>query len=466
MKTKINIPNLFVIMSLLAAAAVSWAIENPNVGSPFQQRNAPPRSGQPQRFISTPNQNTYGRSSNDIVTGNVGGGKHFRGVVPYGSPYYSGTYSTSLGSRSVSQFLRRSQSPITNDRNPGKQQSFYDPSRTVSAMRRPDGAVGLKPPETTSQGKSRQFVIPTQAYFTESLPKQRPLSSNNMDLEQILARQEQLREEAQATTTDELTKRKNFFDITLLREADKEPQEEDKEPPKTEPKLRPEEQLLIDMQREEAEAMDEPKTAPAEDTTEKPDGKRDWGSPKSDLLPELDPDTLNSAEGREILGKHTTFESLAKHKFAAYMDAAERFVQEAQFYKAADTYALAAVWRPQDARAHLGQSFSLLAAGEYMSSAYYLSRAFELDPAVPKKEFDLSDFIGDRDIFENRVLEMTTWQERSNSGELAFLLAYVSYQDNKSVRAAEAIKKAKQTMPDSQSVMILNRMINSELDTQ
>ena len=144
------------------------------------------------------------------------------------------------------------------------------------------------------------------------------------------------------------------------------------------------------------------------------------------------------------------------------MEIAEDFIREDQFYKAADTYSLANVWKPKDPRGYLGQSFSLFAAGEYMSSAYYLSRAFELDSTIAQEKFDLADFVGDRDIYENRVLEMTTWQERSGSGELAFLLAYVSYQDNKAVRAVDAIKKAKTAMPNSRAVAALKAIIDPE----
>ncbi len=74
-------------VGLLLVSALYGAAENPNVGSPFKARNAPTHSGQQQRFITRGN--PYGKSGNDIVTGNVGGGKHFRGVVPYGSSYYS-----------------------------------------------------------------------------------------------------------------------------------------------------------------------------------------------------------------------------------------------------------------------------------------------------------------------------------------------------------------------------------------
>lgn len=478
------------LASIFTVSMIGWTIENPNVGNPFQRQNAPAYSGQTQRFITQPNTNTYGQTGNDIVTGNIGGGKHFRGVVPYGSSYYSSAFSRSSGTASVNQFLRRSSDPLVNDRNPGQVSGYFDPRRTVSSLRRLNETSGLSIPQSPPQGRKSQFLIPVQSQFLKQSFEQRPLSSNVMDLDQILARQEELRRQAKEQKTgdaEELPEKKNFFDITLRPELDLKTEEPpDKKnffeitlrpeldlkteaPPvedETEPKVPPEQQLLEDIQKEQAEAMANKDSIlldqdDSEDQSD--DVTSDRLNPKSDLVPDLDAQRANlAAEGRKILGEHETFQSLAESKFAEYMDAAEGFLQEGQFYKAADSYSLATVWKPRDARAYLGRSFSLFAAGEYMSSAFYLARAFELDEKVPLKQYDLADFVGDRDIYENRVLEMAAWQERSGSGELAFLLAYVSYQDNRSARAVNAIKMAKEVMPDNRAVIILKHVIDPE----
>jgi hypothetical protein len=61
------------ILGLFVVSAICGAVENPNVGSPFKAQNAPTHSGQQQRYVTRGN--PYGKSGNDIVTGNVGGGK-------------------------------------------------------------------------------------------------------------------------------------------------------------------------------------------------------------------------------------------------------------------------------------------------------------------------------------------------------------------------------------------------------
>ena len=453
------------IVGLLLMSAICGAIENPNVGNPLKPRNAPTHSGQQQRMNTRGN--SYGKGGNDIVTGNVGGGKHFRGVVPYGSSYYSGAYTSNRGSRSVNNFMRRSANPIVNDRNPGQTSSYVDPRRSVSSMRRPDGTSGLSNPQLTGQGrKTNPYIVPLAAQ-TPAPQHQRPLSANNMDLEQILTRRQQLQEEAEKQTDqiEEPTEKKGFFDEDLSPDLMKQKQT-DNQKQEDEELITPKENILTELLIENQKTFDEQTPEPgAEETTESetPDETQpiDRISPKSDLVPKPDFEALND-EGRKVLGEDKTFASLADKKFTGFMDAAEAFIKDGQFYKAADTYALAIVWKPKDARGYLGQSFSLFAAGEYMSSAYYLSRAFKLDPKIVTKKYNLAEFVNNRDVFESRILEIATWQERSGSGELAFLLAYISYQDDKATRAVTQIRKAKETMPDESAVTILKNIIDPE----
>jgi anthranilate phosphoribosyltransferase len=61
---------------------------------------------------------------------------------------------------------------------------------------------------------------------------------------------------------------------------------------------------------------------------------------------------------------------------------------------------------------------------------------------------------------------METWQQRSQSGDLAFLMAFVLYQDGQTQRAAEAIRKAIETLPDDKAVAVLQRVILPNEATQ
>ena len=256
----------------------------------------------------------------------------------------------------------------------------------------------------------------------------------------------------------------NFFDLTpTAEETEEEDSTKTEETPNT--ALKAEQDAIAELQKQYAEELEVQESDNGQtETDSEPSILKEYTRRQADLLKQIRPEITESEEGKRILGKHKTFAALAEEKFSTYMDMAESFIREGQFYKAADTYALANIWKPDDARGYLGQSFSLFAAGEYMSSVFYLSRAISMDSKEALKQYDLAAFIGDRDVFENRVLELSKWQQRSNSGELALLLAYISYQDGKAVRAREAINIAKTAMPDSKAVMVLKNIIDPAED--
>jgi hypothetical protein len=158
-------------------------------------------------------------------------------------------------------------------------------------------------------------------------------------------------------------------------------------------------------------------------------------------------------------GRYKTFANLAEAKAFEYMTAAHQFLKEGKFYKAADSFALAAVWQPEDAATYVGQVWSLFAAGEYMSSAYYLNQILILKPQLVTQKIDLTTMMSDRDTFENRIIEITACQERSQSGELAFLAAYMLWQDGKVSKAQEAIAEANTLIPYNPAVKTLVDLI-------
>ncbi len=67
-------------------------------------------------------------SSDRVVTGNVTGGKHFRGALPYRPPT---SIDAPLGSTSLDPFLRRTAPTTVADNAMGASDSFYSPTGTV-----------------------------------------------------------------------------------------------------------------------------------------------------------------------------------------------------------------------------------------------------------------------------------------------------------------------------------------------
>ncbi|MEN6427061.1 MAG: hypothetical protein ABFE13_17035 [Phycisphaerales bacterium] len=73
--------------------------------------------------------NPIDQSGNLAITGNVGGGKHFRGGVPYRS---TTSFGAPLGSTSLDSFLRYSAVPEGQAGYPQNYSPFYSPTRTVT----------------------------------------------------------------------------------------------------------------------------------------------------------------------------------------------------------------------------------------------------------------------------------------------------------------------------------------------
>jgi len=436
------------LIGILCAISVCMAVENPNVTTSFNANSTVPSQGQSPRLLTRPNSSSA--SGNEIVTGNVGGLRYFHGVVPYGSSFYSSANLSDTGTQGVTSFLRRSTNPIISDRNPGQTRSFYDPRQTVSSYVQSSKSTTLSQSFTTLKGQTNPYVLPplTQINDTENL--QRPLSTNNLELEYILSRRLEQKEAARDVISEDDSKFNDFFETILKPEEYKKDIHELQSEQDQEESKEPEHELTQVLQKDYEENLFEQEITDEEKEAQK-------------ILEEEQ--FQKHEEARSILGKHKTFDALAEAKFTEYMKAAEEFIRDGKFYKAADAYSLAVIWMPKDPRPYTGKSFALFAAGEYMSSAYYLNCAIEMEPTLAEKKYDMAALIGDRDTFENRLIEITTWQERSGSGELAFLMAYIYYHDGKIAKAASAIKTAEEKMPDSKAVAILKNIIIPEKRT-
>ncbi|MCK5174870.1 MAG: hypothetical protein KAR47_15860, partial [Planctomycetes bacterium] len=164
---------------------------------------------------------------------------------------------------------------------------------------------------------------------------------------------------------------------------------------------------------------------------------------------------------QKILGDHKNFKSLAAARFSEYIKAADAFMKEGKYYRAADTYILAGIWDSRHPVPLIGRAHALFAAGEYMSSAYYLARAFTIDPEYAKRKVDLIAIIGDKDLIENRIIEIISCQKQSESGELAFILAYVFQHTDRAYAAKQIMAVATQKLPDDPAVAALANVINS-----
>ncbi len=182
----------------------------------------------------------------------------------------------------------------------------------------------------------------------------------------------------------------------------------------------------------------------------------------TDLKKETD-ETIKLEEkiGPAGLGEFSSFAALSKDKFNRYMKMAEDYMHEGRYYRAAEAYEVASFYKPRDPLAFAGRGHALLAAGEYMSSALFLERAIESFPEYVWFKVNLQKMVGSKDALENRIAEIEKWQQRSNSGQLSFLLGYVYHQMNRIDKAEEYILTAHEIMPDSVAVSALKKAIEA-----
>lgn len=180
---------------------------------------------------------------------------------------------------------------------------------------------------------------------------------------------------------------------------------------------------------------------------------------------------------REILGPHHTVSSHSRAKFEEHIRAADEYLRRREYYKAADSYRLALVYQKRVPTAQAGRGHAMFVAGEYMSSALFVSRALEAFAdadtkagAEGEKQEDVGAWLAilrrsfsaiDKDDIENRIVDAEQWRKTSDSGELHFLLAYIYYQMGRVEPAKAAIEKAYEKMPEAPATNMLKRAIES-----
>lgn len=440
-----------IFIMIIAAAGNAPAAVNPAAQSPIGSPTAVPSAGQNSLVPYRPS--TYGTSGNLIMTGNVGGGKEFRGVVPYGSTYYSKSFSSPADS-----FIRRtSGDPLATDRNPGIYNPYYDPRRTVTSIYR-GGQTGLVAPKISPQGRA-DASSPAGLAQMKNTPfslEQRPLSTSPQDISRILNQQILLNpwEDPLKANKDPLAKQKpKDQEHTVIKP------EQLELPPQT---IQPNQNLQENEDKSRQEELNRYEQIREQIMEEIKQQELDAAQDKTEPAQEQSPEkTGDAAEMSELKSRYTAFSDLAQAKANEYIVAAQEFLQEGKFYKAADSFAMAAVWTPEDAQAWIGQVSALFAAGEYMSSAYYLGQALSLRPELMGQKIPQAILMQKRDAFENGLVEAATWQERSQSGELAFLLGYMFWQDGKAQRAVDEIDKAASLIPQSEAIQKLAQLVGS-----
>ena len=495
--------------------SVNGRVSSSRIKSRIGPSNVPPsalRSG----LYRSPN--PIDTTMNLVVTGNVGRGKHFRGVVPYNAvTYFGGT----LGSTTLDSFLRRSGQM---DFYPGGLTPFYSQTQTVTTLA--PGSSGIVTAPTSQLGVAGgNTALSSLGSYIKRLPpiadgrglrkvpavvsigdssqpvrdvRLRPMGMTAQELEQILGtgeyrlgittrpreagdeqyqQLERFRRDLRvvAGKATRLQRRLEGAKDTLQpvfgwkeKALILKPFETKAPVKQTKQDKRADiyEQMKADIEKFQQsiqaaqQQRDEKKNA--EDKDRKTGAEKEAPQPELSQAERLTKVGLSAARARArgILGEHKTFASYSEDKFNRYIKAAEGYLKAGKYYRAADLYTLASIYKPDDPLAYAGKSHALFAAGEYMSSSLFLARALVIFPEYAWFKIDIEEMVGDRDTLENRIADIRQWLKISGAGELDFLLAYVYYQMGRADAAKEAIDAAYKKMPEAQAVVTLKEAID------
>lgn len=482
---------------LTALSVSSFAIENKNIINPASSGRIPHISSRQSGLRPSPN--PMNRNSNLVITGNVGGGRHFRGTVPYNATTdFGGT----LGSTSLDNFRRRSLISGISDRSPGMYRPYYSPTKTVTTQAAGNRLV-TKPISMQIHGQAydryRLSARPSPRIAKASQQAatniyNRPLSLNLRIAEQSLmmdgtditgrkpayvdarnkSRSKQVEKTRENTSnlSEKIISPQQYLDGKIevmkaqLKEEQKEVRPKPFELPKHQTKQIAEESPdIYEQMKAEFEATkllsgQLPKKEKVEKSVAAKLDKDKAESEEVEAESEKEPEIDIRLKAIGIRGKHKTFASYNNDRFNDFMREAEAHIKTGKFYRAADSYTLASIYKPKNPLAYAGKSHALFASGEYMGSAYFLSRTLEIFPEYADVKVDIIAMIGDRDKVESRIEDIEQWYLKNHMGELQFLLAYIYYQTDRLDRANVAIDIAYEKMPETTVVSVLKAAIS------
>jgi len=162
-----------------------------------------------------------------------------------------------------------------------------------------------------------------------------------------------------------------------------------------------------------------------------------------------------SAEANRIMGLHNSIESLSESKFNHYMRDAEEHLMAGGYYHAASSYSLALIYQSDNPQALAGRGHALLAAGEYVSSALFISRALEVSPEYLRIKINLVAILGDENKLAGRIADIEQWLAQSGSSQLQFLLGYIYYRTDQLLKAKQVIDAAYEKTPELPGVRVM-----------
>lgn len=476
--------------------------QNPVIGTPYVSNPAGTLTGPPSASQSglVEQQSSFANSANLLITGDVGGAKHFRASVPYQSGH---DFHGPLGSSYLDSFLRVSQDPSATTPLGGTYTPYYSLNRLVTrtlpgrtdilspvSVKRTSGlftgasgdtSIDLMPLplRTVDVPVNLAYPLPNIGYAGDLLSLellantlygegQSDVSAgeNIQALSWLFGREQNAdmdAAQAQTQTAEPGTETGQFAstDMALATESALSGQDQRAETldlSTTGQRVTPL-QLMIQLQAEQ------PQEIPGFLTAESPEPLT------PDTMPEdgAAPSPTNTSVPNETtypgsrLPAGGTLAAYSWVRYSRFMHDAESHLKQGRFAQAISAYKLATIHSPNDPLAAAGRSHALFAQAEFTSSALFLRRALAGRPDYAEFLIDLAALMGGEEAVHQRMRELERFLSYNGSADLQFLLAYISYQINDLSRAREFIQAAQKKQPDDQAVLVLQKVIQKAL---
>ena len=137
-------------------------------------------------------------------------------------------------------------------------------------------------------------------------------------------------------------------------------------------------------------------------------------------------------------------------------------MREGKYYRAADTFELAAIVDSQNPIISLARCGALFGAGEFLSGAFYLDKALTSSGEMANIRIAFDQLFRDDALFEKRFEELAYWQEQTQNPMLLLLKGYLQYQAGNVEQARASLNAVLEIRSDS----VAARALLAALDQQ
>lgn len=137
-------------------------------------------------------------------------------------------------------------------------------------------------------------------------------------------------------------------------------------------------------------------------------------------------------------------EQLAQQSF----NRGRELMQRKHYYRAADQFDMAALYAGGDPLVYAAKAQALFGAGEYMSSAYFLSQMLLYTDTLKGLGAEVTGLWNDPETVQKRMVDMIGWYEKSQKPMLLLLKGYVEYCQGQAEQAKATLINAQQILPD------------------